>query len=192
MNPFFIIALPRSRTAWLSYFLTSPDCDCLHDPLGQCESLDDLQAMFDNSQAPLVGCVDTSSPLFFDAIHARWPDSRYLFVFREPAEIVASLNALGLPSTEVAMMQVRMNSAYLAVRSQPNVRALPAGHLSELPALEAIHDFLVGTPFDAGRATYLVGKNIQVDLIEALSKLDEDRMLKLLQSTGVIEADAAP
>lgn len=190
MIPFFIIALPRSRTAWLSAFLTTDAGKCLHDPLSQCESLDDLKSLMVSYEA--IGCVDTSSPLFFNAIYARWPDAKYLFVFREPLEIAASLDALGMPSGEVQKMQVRMNSAYLSVRERENVRALPYFHLSQLPALGAIWEFLIGTPFDADRAERMIPMNIQIDPRQALADCDEERILKLLRSTGVIEAEEAP
>jgi hypothetical protein len=188
VNPYFIIALPRSRTAWLSAFLTTEDSDCLHDPLGQCESLDDLERLFVESGAPIIGCADTSSPIFFNAINERWPDSKYLFVFREPKDIAASLDRLEMPSAEVPMMQVRMNSAYLSVRSRDNVRALPFEHLSQPAALEALWEFLIGTPFDLARAERFNAMNIQIDPREAMANADEDRILKLLRSTGVIEA----
>ncbi len=85
---FLIFARPRSRTAWLANFLTYGDTFCLHEPMADHQTFDELgrrlQLSF-GADVERVGFVDTSlihRPQ--DALDA-FPRAHVLFLASSPA-----------------------------------------------------------------------------------------------------------
>src|SRR6185436_7550221 len=96
---YFVITLPRSRSAWLAEWLGAA-----HEPLSRCASLSEL---------PDGGCVDTGSALFFPALWKRWPEAKYLFLFRDLADIARSAISVGLPTEGLQRMRTAQEAAYV-------------------------------------------------------------------------------
>lgn len=95
MNPFFIIGLPRSRTAWLSVFLSSGPSTCFHEAVGSCSPqnvLHDLKAVLQSNAHPhrFTGDSDSALPLFWPRLSDVFPRARYVFVDRPFNEAFAS------------------------------------------------------------------------------------------------------
>lgn len=93
-NVTFMVCLPRSRSAWLAEFL-KPVAHTMHDPLKQCESIDELgnkldEILFVRPHRP-VFVADTAAALLFDEISKRFPDAKYLFVERAMPEVIGSV-----------------------------------------------------------------------------------------------------
>lgn len=97
-EPFFIVALPRSGTAWLANFLTWEHSHCFHEGLFGCESLDRYEDLLYSVDVPFVGNSDTGAIYLLPAIYDRFPSARYIFVVRDIKQIYKSLNKLKLPS----------------------------------------------------------------------------------------------
>jgi hypothetical protein len=163
---FCVVALPRSRTAWLAAWLGVE-----HEPLASLDSLDNLPD----------GVVDTASALFFPAIYRRWPDARYLFVFRDIADVLASMQSVNQPIHGLPAAAQRMESLYHAARGHDNVRAIRFDQLSDLPTLCAAWAHLKGTPFDAERASQMIVENIQADLAAIAARVEPLRLQKMLR-----------
>jgi hypothetical protein len=86
--PFVIFALPRSRTAWLSRFLTYGDWQCGHDELLHARSLEDVKAWLGQ---PCTGSVETAAAPFWRLLPAYSPEARIVVVRRPVPEVIASL-----------------------------------------------------------------------------------------------------
>ncbi len=85
---FLILALPRSRTAWLARFLTYGDWHCGHEELRHMRSLDDIKAWF---SMPNTGSAETAAAPFWRLI----PEETKLVLIRRPvAESVEAMLAL--------------------------------------------------------------------------------------------------
>ena len=56
--PFIVYALPRSRTFWLSKFLSYGGWACDHDEAVRLRGLDDMQSSLD---IPMRGSVETAA-----------------------------------------------------------------------------------------------------------------------------------
>lgn len=91
--PFAIFALPRSRTAWLSRFLSYGDYRCGHEELRHCRSLDDVKAWF---RQPCIGSAETAAAPFWRMLKKIAPDAKVLVVRRPVGEVVDSLMKLGI------------------------------------------------------------------------------------------------
>ena len=86
---FMLMGLPRSRTKWLSEFLTYGSIRCYHERLSQLPSIADLSTMGDN------GSAETFATSVWAKVYDRFPDARYVVIKRDPAEVERSLAALG-------------------------------------------------------------------------------------------------
>jgi len=91
--PFLICALPRSRTKWLSAFLTYGDWQCGHEEIRHARSMDDLRSWL---AQPCTGTAETAAAPFWRLALKLRPDIRIVTVRRSPAEVVESLLALRL------------------------------------------------------------------------------------------------
>lgn len=90
-HPFIILGLPRSRTAWLSRFLTYGDFVCGHEELRRARSLDDVRAWFSQ---PCIGSAETMAAPWWRMINEFAPSARIVVVRRPVAEVVESLMRL--------------------------------------------------------------------------------------------------
>jgi hypothetical protein len=88
MPPFIVLALPRSRTYWLSRFLSYGDWHCGHDELQHMRSLDDVQTWFTQ---PNVGTVETAAAPFWRLLRRYQPGIRIVTVRRSVADVLASV-----------------------------------------------------------------------------------------------------
>jgi hypothetical protein len=87
MPPFIVLALPRSRTYWLSKYLSYQDWHCGHDELQHCRSLEDVDAWFTQ---PNIGTVETAAAPFWRLLH-RWHGIRVVTVRRSISGVLASV-----------------------------------------------------------------------------------------------------
>ena len=94
-KPFLILAMPRSRSYWLSQFLSTPERPCAHDPsIG----FADRNAMETYLHRPNGAAVDTALALRWDWVHEAYSSGRgsIIVLTRPIAEVKASLQRLGL------------------------------------------------------------------------------------------------
>lgn len=89
--PFVIFALPRSRTTWLSKFLTYGNHICGHEELRHCRSLDDVKAWFSQS---CIGSAETAASPFWRLLGKIAPTAKIVVVRRPVNEVVDSLMAV--------------------------------------------------------------------------------------------------
>lgn len=85
---FVIFALPRSRTAWLSRFLSYGDWFCGHEEIRHSRTLDDIRAWFSQ---PNIGSAETSGAPWWRLLPRYAPDARVVVVRRPVADVVDSL-----------------------------------------------------------------------------------------------------
>ena len=87
---FFVSGLPRSRTAWLANLLTYEDSFCFHDALKYCTELKDLKDVFKRVPQGYVGNSDSALVLFYRELMAMFPESKWLFVYRNFKDCVTA------------------------------------------------------------------------------------------------------
>jgi hypothetical protein len=86
--PFLGLALPRSRTNWLSNYLTYGPWTCWHERIPTMRTLDDIKAWLSQD---FTGSMETTgAPFWRTAIKIR-PDLRILIVRRPVGEVVDSI-----------------------------------------------------------------------------------------------------
>lgn len=87
MIKFIITGLPRSGTTWLSVFLTTDDCVCLHDPYVT-YTPEELEGW--------TGGISDTALWFYDDWCKRNTD-KFILIEREPEEVAIALSQKGLP-----------------------------------------------------------------------------------------------
>lgn len=92
-RPFIIYALPRSRTFWLSQFLSCGEWRCGHDEIRHVRGLDDVKSMLD---MPHYGSVETAAAPWWRLIHSMRPDLKAVVVRRPVPDVLRSLVATGI------------------------------------------------------------------------------------------------
>ncbi len=104
MQPFIILALPRSRTFWLSRYLSYGSWHCGHDEIMHCRSLDDVRSWF---AQPDIGTVETAGSPFWRLL----PPSAKIITVRRPVEDVLDSVVRAVPDCDIAMMDKLLRSA---------------------------------------------------------------------------------
>ena len=172
LPPCLVIGTPRSRTAWLAQFLSTPERPFVHEPSVHWKGLDDLYAFLDRG-----GCAsDSGLTLFWREAVQRRPDTRLIVVRRDPASVVASFLRIGFPAEQkvdlfrgvyriwreavvaaahhyamtVPFENMRRDSICGAIYRQAHWAKAPRGHVGEWQAQNIQAD--MATQFAAARA----------------------------------------
>lgn len=91
--PFIIFALPRSRTYWLSRFLTHGAWTCWHEQFPRFRAIDDVKAWFSQNN---TGASETTGAPHWRTILDLRPDIRVLVIRRPVDEVMDSLMRIDL------------------------------------------------------------------------------------------------
>lgn len=170
MTPFIVYALPRSRTYWLSLFLTYGPWHCYHDLALDVNSVAHFSHCLDGGGA---GAVETGSVLGWRAIHERLPDIRIAVVRRPISEVFRSLLAKGI---EPVPGDLEHKDALLDdVSSVPNVLSLSFEDLNGEAGCSSLFEHCLQIPFDRLWWESLRNRNLQIDMPERLRKMERRR-----------------
>lgn len=173
--PFVVLALPRSRTKWLSAFLSYANWQCGHEELRHCRSLDDVRSWLSQ---PWTGTCETAAAPFWRLLTAWCPEARIVVVHRSVAAVAASLRAAGmafddavmLPHLERAATKLRQIEARLS-----GVLSVPYEDLRSEAACAVIFEHCLELPHDHGWWRILAGMNLQVSVPHMLRYFDAHR-----------------
>lgn len=168
MTPFLILGLPRSRTAWLSRFLTYRHWSCGHDELRHVRTLEDVKSWLSQ---PNTGTVETAgAPFWRLALHLR-PDLRIVTIRRDPDEAAASAVRCGLNSDrDVTVKVMRRLDAKLGQieKRVPGARSYRFEDLAREEACAELFEHCLGLPHDPAWWSYWSGVNVQINVSELL------------------------
>lgn len=106
MPPFIVYALPRSRTHWLSRFLSYRDWDCGHEEIRHLRSMDDVKSWLSQ---PCTGSVETSGASWWRLAQKLRPDIRTVVIRRPLEEVVASLAQFGFDPNVMTPIMTRLD-----------------------------------------------------------------------------------
>lgn len=116
MKPFIIYALPRSRTAWLSKFLTYGDWTCHHEMAGYIHKVEDIKHFF---ACPNIGTAETGAILGWRLIKHYAPTIRTVVIRRPVEDVVQAMLAIdmaGLAKFDEHKLRVAMLRADRALQ----------------------------------------------------------------------------
>lgn len=102
MNGFIVFASCRSRTLWLSRFLSYRDWRCGHDEVMHMRTKDDLVSWY---RQPNIGSVETAVAPFWRLISKQWPNLKIVVLRRNVDAVIESVEASGVVSDRDAMVR---------------------------------------------------------------------------------------
>lgn len=159
MKHFFVLGLPRSRTAWLSNFLTYDGHFCYHEGLDSCRSIAEYKAKLYDPDYESVG--DSCTGLMMIDIEKEFPDSLRLIVENDLDKSARESYALYEEKYPDCYRNV-FHKLEIAEERLNKISGLRI-HVSRInDNLELIWNYLLGGRFDQKRADLLAGKKIEV------------------------------
>jgi hypothetical protein len=165
LTPFIVLSLPRSRSAWLSRFLTYGDWSCGHEELRHMRSLDDVRAWFTQ---PCTGSAETAAAPWWRLLGEVAPGAKIVVIRRPPAEVVESL--LHIPGLAFDRAQLERTIAQLdrklgqIEKRLPGVMSVPFHDLANEDACAAIFEHCLPYEHNHERWKTLSALNIQISL----------------------------
>ena len=148
---YVVFGLPRSRTTWLSRFLTYGDWVCGHDELRHMRSLDDISTWFSQ---PCTGTVETSGAAWWRLLDRFAPDTKIALIRRPVEEVVDSMMKLPRITFDRAILTKAMAAAdrkldQIAARV-PGVLSIDYAELAEEKTCAGLFEFCL--PYKHDRA----------------------------------------
>lgn len=169
-TPFFVLALPRCRTAWLAQYLASWPVRVAHDLAVKhsnvVDYLRDLTHGYD-------GTIETAAVLGWEALRHNFPKSPVAVIRRPVGEVHASLAKFGL---DADMGELERRDAMLAeVSTERGVLSLWFRDLVDKDARASVFEHLLRRRPDDGWDDYFAGRDIQIDMPARIAGLSARR-----------------
>jgi hypothetical protein len=165
MPPFVVFSLPRSRSAWLSRFLTYGEWMCGHEELRHMRSLDDVQAWFSQ---PNIGTAETAGAPWWRLLERFAPNARVLVVRRPRNEVAESL--MNIPGTQfdraaLDSILLKLDRSLDQIEARlPNVLSASFDSLNEEDTCAAVFEHCLQQPHDLDHYARLAPVNIQINM----------------------------
>jgi len=144
---FFVLGLPRSRTAWLANFLTYDGLFCYHEGTGGCHSIDEYKDK-------IAGKGDSNTGLALFDFEPHFKDSKIVVI---DSTIDRSVKF----AADVFNVDVKDSMKALKNRLD-NIEGLHIDIKDINNRLSDIWEFIANSPMDYERANSLINMNIQV------------------------------
>jgi GNAT superfamily N-acetyltransferase len=169
--PFLVFSLPRSRSWWLSQWLSIAAVGPVgHDLAIEADSVDVLlEAVFRRFR----GSVETGAAEWWPLFRAAIPDLRMAVIRRPVQSVGASLAALGVEPPWEALW--RRNAALEALAGQPQVMSVAYDDLSDCRTAAALQEHLLQSPFNWWAWERADRINLQLDWPARAARLAERR-----------------
>lgn len=163
--PFLVMALPRSRTAWLSKFLSYKPWVCGHEQIRYCRTLDDVKSWF---MQPYIGSSETLAGPHWRLLERYAPGCRVLVVRRNVQEVVEStlkFNIAGLERSKLTEGMKRLNAKLDQVESRyHNCISVNFDELGNFQIARIIFEHCLGMELGEGWFNYWNAVNVQIDM----------------------------
>lgn len=164
--PFVIFSLPRSRSTWLSVYLSKPGRVIGHDIGVECKSPQDFIAKLG------AGTCETGAAFAAPVIRKLVPDVKIVVIRRDVWEVSQSLDGLELGWHLQEMTQRARDLANLSAQS--GVLTKTFHELETFEACDEIHRFCLGEPADRLWWEKMSRTNVQIDIPWQMSRLKEN------------------
>ena len=201
---YIVLALPRSRTAWLSRFLTYGDWTCGHEELRYMRSVADVQACLARSRH---GSAETAAMSGWRLLETLSPATKIVIIRRPVGEVVDSLLAIpGIAWDRSALtrLMVAGDRKLDQIEARLPVMSVQFAELAREDVCAAIFEHCLPYAHDQDHWRRLDRTNVQIDVpalfaemaasrraLENLTSSARRRMLFDLTARAPIKKDLA-
>ena len=170
--PFIVYALPRSRTYWLSRFLSTEGWHCGHDEIRHVRSLEDVKSWL---AQPFTGTVETAAAPFWRLVETYCPDIRTVVVRRPVADVVESAIRLGVGidraklTKGMTLLDHKLDQIEARARNVISVRFSELGDYSQSGlACGRVFQHCLGQRMNTRYWIEKDKENLQIDMLQCL------------------------
>lgn len=167
MASFIIFSLPRSRTRWLSEYL-SYGRPVAHDLAIGCRSVEEFLARLDDVE----GSVETGAVIGYRLLRHLRPDVRQLTLTRPFRDILSSLTRAGFAHNRNELVERR---ALLEMAAQEAEMTFTFDELNDAGTRQIIFEYLLDVSWDEDWDRRMVGTKVEVERGQRLKELEENR-----------------
>lgn len=171
MKPFIIYSLPRSRSKWLSTFLTYDKWFCGHDIVLDFPSLSGIQNFY---KKPYNGSCETGMVDGYKAMLSLVPEAKLVVVKRPVIDVTSSLYQALHQNIEISQLYRRME-LLREVANLPGVLSVDYKDLNSEATCKQIFEHCLEQPFDVTWWQGLKDKNIQINLKKRMELIETIR-----------------
>jgi L-amino acid N-acyltransferase YncA len=160
--PFLVLGLPRSRTVWLSRFLSFRPYACYHDQAPYIRGVEDVRAWLSQ---PYTGTAETAAAPFWRLARFFRPDLRMAVVRRDPADVIESLMRFGCFERErLTRVIARYDRALDRAETARDCLSVRFEDLTRREPCERLFEHCLGFPAPDGWWDRIAPQNLQRDL----------------------------
>lgn len=164
MAQFLILSLPRSRSKWLSIYLSYAGRKCGHDLAVECSSIKD----FEERLNLVDGSAETGAMLGWKLIKEKMPKVKLLVIRRPVGEVADSFARHGI-TIDPGLLEAR--AAVLDACSASGVPSFAYSALDHGEVARAIFEYCLDLGWDQEWWEGLRQRNIQIDLPRRMHEL---------------------
>lgn len=167
MVPFIVYGLPRSRTNWLSWFLSYHGWRCYHDQGIHMRTLDDLRSA---CRMDYTGWADTGAALYWRVVQAYRPDAKVLVVRRPRDQVFDSLlrleaaGAMTLDHARLRRLLAYEDHQLDLIEAQAGVLSVTFDDLAREETCAAVFEHCLPFPHDHAWWEQFAPMNLQCDM----------------------------
>lgn len=167
--PFIIHTLGRSRTAWLSEFLSYGPWWCEREIAISMRSLDDVAKWF---RRPNVGTVETAACYGHWLLRQSVPDIREAVIRRPVEDVIRASLANGIKAgvnydePELRRLITYGDRMLEKIAARPGVLSLDYADLETEAGCRKVFEFCLGLPFDREWWLKWKDENVQISLVD--------------------------
>jgi len=188
--PFIIFSLPRSRSAWLSRFLTYGEWTCGHDEIRHARSMDDVRTWFTQ---PNIGTAETAGAPWWRLVEKIAPGVKVLVVRRPVEEVVDSYRRMemgvDLDALRVGLSRLDKKLSQIEYR-MPEVLSVAFDSLREEETCARVFEHCLPYRHDHEWWKLLSPLNVQIDMRQLLKyysahKPQLDKLTKVAKQQSI-------
>lgn len=157
---FMIFSMPRSRSYWMSQYLSYPPHTVGHDVILKADNLKGLIREY----SALSGSVELSTVLGWQYFMTLFPETRIVTVRRPVDEVHQSLLNVGL-YTPMEILEMR-DRALIACSRHPRVQAIEYRDLSNPDCCQWLFEYCLNMPWDPDWYKDLANQNLQCEVLQ--------------------------
>jgi len=195
MRPFVVFALPRSRTFWLSRFLSYGDWHCGHDELRHARSLDDVASWLSQ---PCTGTIETLAAPWWRLAQTLRSDLRIVVLRRPIPDVVASLARLGFDPASMLPLMTRLDRKLDQIEARlPGVLSIAFAELATEETAARVFEHCLPYRHDPEWYALMAPRNLQISMpplirymrayqsqLTKLTKIAKARCIAEMRPTG--------
>lgn len=177
-RPFVVYSLPRSRTAWLSHFLTYRDWKCHHEAAITFRDPSEISSFF----AGRTGAVETAAAQGWRLIDYHVPNIKSVVIRRPTKDVIKSMMAVdlgGVATYDEARLWKIMeygNRMLDQIAARPGTLVVDHDALDEESTCSRIFEFCLPYVFDRNWWLAKRVQNIQVDVKSVILYYHKNRV----------------